>query len=101
MWFRRRCMVPTPAFSVFGEMFGGFANKLTYEGLYYAIVTGRNASQAIIKGIPFSEANHDIFRRKRREKWITKLFYSPIGLWITKICSRNQSLVKWLFDKGV
>ena len=80
---------------------GGFANKLTYEGLYYAIVTGRNASQAIIKGIPFSEANHDIFRRKRREKWITKLFYSPIGLWITKICSRNRSLVKWLFDKGV
>ena len=80
---------------------GGFANRLTYEGLYYAIVTGRNASQAIIKGIPFSEANHDIFRRKRREKWITKLFYSPIGLWITKICSRNRSLVKWLFDKGV
>lgn len=80
---------------------GGFANRLTYEGLYYAIVTGRNASQAIIKGIPFSEANHDIFRRKRREKWITKLFYSPIGLWITKICSRNQTLVKWLFDKGV
>lgn len=80
---------------------GGFANRLTYEGLYYAIVTGRNASQAIIKGIPFSEANHDIFRRKRREKWITKLFYSRIGLWITKTCSRNQSLVKWLFDKGV
>ena len=80
---------------------GGFANRLTYEGLYYAIVTGRNASQAIIKGIPFSEANHDIFRRKRLEKWITKLFYSPIGLWITKICSRNRSLVKWLFDKGV
>lgn len=80
---------------------GGFANRLTYEGLYYAIVTGRNASQAIIKGIPFSEANHDIFRRKRREKWITKLFYSPMGLWITKICSRNRSLVKWLFDKGV
>ena len=80
---------------------GGFANRLTYEGLYYAIVTGRNASQAIIKGIPFREANQDIFRRKRREKWMTELFYSPIGLCITKICSQSQHLVKWLYDKGV
>lgn len=80
---------------------GGFANKLTYEGLYYAIVTGRNASQAIIKGIPFSEVNQDILRRKRREKWLTKLFYSPIGLWITKICSQNQHLVKRLYDKWI
>jgi len=80
---------------------GGFANRLTYEGLYYAIVTGRNASQAIIKGIPFREANQDIFRRKRREKWMTELFYSPIGLCITNICSQSQHLVKWLYDKGV
>ena len=80
---------------------GGFANSLTYEGLYYALVTGRNASIAIRQGIPFREANRDIFRRKRREKWMANFFYTPLGRWITKACCHNKDLVRKLFDKGV
>lgn len=44
---------------------GGFANKLTYEGLYYALATGRNASKAIINDVDFSIINRDLFRKKK------------------------------------
>ena len=78
---------------------GGFVNKLTYEGLYYALVTGRNAAKAILEGIPFTEANKDIFRRKRREKWITDFFYSRIGLWLVRVLSGNGRFVKFALEK--
>ncbi len=80
---------------------GGFANRLTYEGLYYALITGFNASIAIKKGIPFGEANKGISHRKRREKWIAELVYSPLGLWIVKACCLNNHFLKWIYDKGV
>ena len=78
---------------------GGFVNKLTYEGLYYALVTGRNAAKAILEGIPFTEANKDIFRRKRREKWITGMFYSWFGQWLVRMLSGNRRIVKWALEK--
>ena len=80
---------------------GGFPNKLSYEGLYYAMVTGRNAARAIIEGKPFRETNADIFRRKRRERPLAKLFYSRWGLLLIRLCSLSNRVVKKIFDLGI
>ena len=78
---------------------GGFANKLTYEGLYYAIATGRNASTAIVEGKPFAETNRDIFRKKRRkEVYWTRLFYSRLGLGLMKLGAHSPKLIKKAFE---
>ena len=80
---------------------GGFANKITAEGLYYAFVTGRNAYRAITENIPFTEANKVIFKKKKNEVYWAKLFYSRLGLFIIRCCALNTNLVKKIYDKGV
>ena len=77
---------------------GGFANKLTYEGLYYAIATGRNAYKAIIEGKEFTTTNREIFRKKRKEIYITRLFYSRLGMWLMKIGAHSPKLIKKAFE---
>ena len=77
---------------------GGFANKLTYEGLYYAIVTGRNVSTAITEGKAFAVTNRDIFRRKRKEDRVTRLFYSRFGLFLVKLGAHSPKLIKKIFE---
>ena len=77
---------------------GGFANKLTYEGLYYAIATGRNAFKAISDGTVFEMTNHEIYRKKRKEVWITRLFYSRLGLWLMKMGAHSPKLIKKAFE---
>lgn len=78
---------------------GGFANKLTYEGLYYAIATARNAWQAIVGNKPFTETNQEIFQKKQRESRLTRLFYSPFGLWLVRLGAHSPTLIKWVFQK--
>lgn len=80
---------------------GGFANKLSYEGLYYAIATGRNAAEAIIKGEPFRKTNRDIFRRKRKETLLANLFYSRLGMFLVRHFSSNTRLVRMIFVAGL
>ena len=77
---------------------GGFANKLTYEGLYYAFVTGQNASKAILNGKSFDTVNHNIFLNKRKEVIITRLVYSRLGLWLMRVGARRPSLIKKAFE---
>ena len=77
---------------------GGFANKLTYEGLYYAIATGRNAYRAIVDGQDFAITNRKIFRKKRKEVWMTRLFYSRFGLWLMKLGAHSPKLIKKAFE---
>lgn len=77
---------------------GGFANKLTYEGLYYAIATGRNACKAIVEGIDFVTANREMFRKKRKEIYITRFFYSRFGLWLMKVGAYCPKLIKKAFE---
>lgn len=78
---------------------GGNANKLTYEGLYYAIATGRNASEAIIKNEDFSKINRQLFRKKqRKEVFLSGLCYSRFGLWLMKLGSRQPRLIKKAFE---
>lgn len=81
---------------------GGFVNKLTYEGLYYAFATARNAARAILDGIPFRETNREIFRRKRSERWKAWLFYSGAGRLFLRCGSRiSTRLIKRFYDRGV
>ena len=81
---------------------GGFPNKLTYEGIYYALATGRNASIAIIEGKPFRETNRLIFKKKRMERTIARLMYdSPWGIRIVRLCSVSSRFVRLIFDAGV
>ncbi len=77
---------------------GGFANKLTYEGLYYAIATGRNACNAILRGKSFAITNREIFRKKRKEVWMTSLFYSRLGLMLMKVGAHSPKLIKKAFE---
>lgn len=77
---------------------GGFANKLTYEGLYYAIATGRNACNAILDDEAFAITNREIFRKKRKEVWMTSLFYSRLGLWLMKLGAHSPKLIKKAFE---
>lgn len=78
---------------------GGFANKLTYEGLYYAIATGRNACQAIVEGKDFAVTNREIYRKKRKEVWMTRLFYSQLGLGLMKLGAYCPKIIKHIFEK--
>ena len=81
---------------------GGFPNKLTYEGLYYAIATGRNASIAIAEGKPFREVNQDIFKRKQRERFIANFFYNTRwGIFIIRCCSLSSHIVNKIFNIGL
>lgn len=77
---------------------GGFANKLTYEGLYYALATGKNAYRAIVEGKTFAVTNREMFRKKRKEVWMTHLFYSRFGLWLMKLGAHTPKLIKKAFE---
>lgn len=77
---------------------GGFANKLTYEGLYYAIATGRNAYNTIVEGTDFAITNCKMYRKKRKEVWMTRLFYSRLGLWLMKLGAHSPRLIKKAFE---
>ncbi len=80
---------------------GGFPNKVTYEGLYYAFATAKNAYLAIKNVVSFRETNKEIFKKKKRERLWAKLFYSRLGLLIVKDCAPFPKVVKWIFDKSV
>lgn len=78
---------------------GGYANKLTYEGLYYAIATGRNAAEAILNNQDFTSINRKLFLKKqRKEVFLSGLCYSRFGLWLMKLGSRRPSLIKKAFE---
>jgi len=78
---------------------GGYANKLTYEGLYYAIATGRNASEAIINNLDFAVINRKLFRKKKRkEVFLSNLCYSGLGLWLMKMGGHSPRLIKKAFE---
>ena len=80
---------------------GGFANKLSYEGLYYAFATGRNAAEAIITGRPFGQTNSDIYRRKRKERILAGIFYSRFGMFLVRHLTSCTRLVKKIFVAGL
>lgn len=80
---------------------GGFCNRLSWEGLYDAFLTASNAAQAIASGVPFAQTNRKVFRKKKLEGRVKRLFYSGTGFALLRLMSRWPRLVKWCFDHGV
>jgi len=77
---------------------GGFANKLTGEGLYDAFKTAANAQRAIVEGKPFSETNSDEFRKMQHQVKVFNFFFSPYGWRMIRWAMRYPRIIKWLFD---
>lgn len=71
---------------------GGFANRTTFEGLYNAFATARNASIAIKKNKPFRKVNRSTFRKMKREVGVQKFFYSKTAFFIIKRMCRFPRL---------
>lgn len=78
---------------------GGWIDDMSYEGIYYALATGYNASQAIIKGLPFAEVNAEIVRKKRHKVRECRLVYSKLGLRLMKLALGCRPLSNRLLNK--
>ena len=80
---------------------GGFPNRLTFEGLYYAFLTARHAATAISSGTSFAIINKQVFDKKKKEEYAARIFYSEIGLSILKfLCKTMPSLITWAFNRA-
>ena len=77
---------------------GGFANKLTGEGLYDAFKTAANAKRAIVEGKSFKETNADEFLKMEHQINVFKFFFSPIGWRLIRWFMHYPKVIKWLFD---
>lgn len=77
---------------------GGFANRLTCEGLYDAFRTAQNAAATVISGRPFRDTNAAVFQKMKNEARLTKFFFSSMGFAMVSMLCRYPSLVKWIFD---
>ena len=80
---------------------GGFGNRVTYEGLFYAFKTAENACKAIVSGQSFSKVNSLFFKKKVREQRMAKFIYSKLGLAFSGFCCRWPWLMKFVFDRHV
>ena len=80
---------------------GGFPNRVTYEGLYYAFLTAYHAAEAITTGRPFAKVNSKVFANKRKERRWSRIFYSRWGLTFLRLCcQRCPGFVRWCYDKA-
>lgn len=77
---------------------GGFANRCTCEGLYDAFRTARNAAEAISSGRPFREVNAPIFRKMKKEEWVSKVFFSSFGFMLLRWMCGHPRLIRWAFE---
>lgn len=81
---------------------GGFPNRLTFEGIYYAFLTASNAALAISSGTPFVLTNKQVFGNKKWEEYASRFFYSEPGLSILKFCCKNiPDVITWAFNKAM
>ena len=77
------------------------SNRLTAEGLYYAILTASHAAEAIISGRPFAEVNSKVFAHKKKEMWESRFFYSKTGLALLRLlCNNFPGILKWCFNRA-
>ncbi len=81
---------------------GGFPNRLTFEGLYYAFLTANHAAMAISTSTPFALVNKQVFSNKKIEEYAARFFYSEIGLSILKFfCKTTPEIITWAFNKAM
>ena len=77
---------------------GGFANRVTCEGIYDAIVTARNASSAIIENRPFREVNAHVFKKMKKEMRVNRVLFSKPSFLLMRWMCKYPGFLKWLFD---
>lgn len=77
---------------------GGFANRLTCEGIYDAIKTAENAATAIVENRPFREVNKQVFAKMKKQLAFSHFFYSATGFALIRFFCRFPRIIKWLFD---
>lgn len=80
---------------------GGFANRVTCEGIRPAFETARNAAEAIISGRPFREVNARTFEKMKKQDRFCRFFYKPSTVWLLGQLCRWPSVVKWCFDRAI
>lgn len=77
---------------------GGWCDNLSYEGIFFALATGRNAAQAILSGRPFSETNREVAVRRRHWVFATFLLYNRLGLAVVKRISRDRQATERILN---
>ena len=80
---------------------GGFAHRITCEGIRPAIETAVNAAEAIKTGRPFREVNAQIFEKMRKQDKVLRYFYKPFNIRLLGMLCRWPSVVKWCFDRAL
>ena len=80
---------------------GGFAHRITCEGIRPAIETAVNAAEAIKTGRPFREVNARIFKKMEKQDKMLHYFYTPANIWLLGQLCRCPSIVKWCFDRAL
>ncbi|MBQ4386905.1 MAG: FAD-dependent monooxygenase [Prevotella sp.] len=79
---------------------GGFPNRLSAEGIYYAFLTASHAAEAIGTGRPFREVARQVFANKQKEERAARFFYSCYGLALLKLlCRRFPQVVECCYNK--
>lgn len=78
---------------------GGFANRITCEGLYDAFITAENAWRSVTDSKPFRDTNSRMFRKMKREDFAARLFFSSTCLLTIRFIARHwPGLIKYIFD---
>jgi flavin-dependent dehydrogenase len=80
---------------------GGFANRLTSEGIRPAFETARNAAEAIISGRPFKEVNASMFQKMEKQERFARFFYKKSTLRLLGWLCHIPGALKWCFDRGL
>lgn len=77
---------------------GGFANRLTCEGLYDAFKTARNAVTAIVEKRSFSEVNAQVFAKLKHQDWFAHRFFSAPGFALLHLMCKFPRTAKFFYD---
>lgn len=77
---------------------GGFANRITCEGIYDAFRTGINAAEAIRTGRPFREVNAPVFSKIKTQERFASFFFSKFSFALMKMMCHAPGFLKWCVD---
>jgi len=80
---------------------GGFANRVTFEGIKAAFITARNAAEAIISKRPFREVNAPIFEKMKKQDRFYRFLFLPITIWLIGQLCRWPSFIEKHFNRAI
>lgn len=80
---------------------GGFANRVTSEGIKAAFETARNAAEAIKSGRPFREVNARMFAKMQKEERFAQFFFKPSTVRFLGWLCHVPGVIKWCFDRAL